>query len=208
MKKRLLLVATVLSFGVVVVMGHNRPYPNRTQDVFVQDAVVNFGALHPQPPVPLNHVVLPDEVSIFKQGTVTFVVNGDAHGIAIYPVSKNTTRTDIEEDLCQGGPAVCNLAAGTGALPYTVTDGHHEVVMETGTNPPDNRINSLPGQLFAAGAGVFLTGSTPTRVGTEVRYRFEKSGRYLVICMNRSHYINDYMFGFVNVQGGEDGLMR
>jgi hypothetical protein len=202
MKKHLLLVATALAFCAVVVMARNTPHI--TQDVFVQNAVIDFGALHPQPPVPLNHVLLPNEVSIFKQGTVTFIVNGEAHGVAIYPVSKNTTRADIEEDLCQGGPAVCNLGAGTGALHYVVTDGHGDVVMTTGTNPPDNRINSLPGQLFAAGAGVFLTGSTPTRAGTEVRYRFEKSGRYLVICMNRSHYINDYMFGFVNVQGGED----
>jgi hypothetical protein len=62
--------------------------------------------------------------------------------------------------------------------------------------------------MFSAGVGVFLTGSTPTRGGTEVRYRFEKSGRYLVICINRSHYINDWMFGFVNVQGGDDGSVR
>jgi hypothetical protein len=25
------------------------------------------------------------------------------------------------------------------------------------------------------------------------------TGRYLVICMNRSHYLNDWMFGFVDV---------
>jgi len=203
MKKLLLLVSAVLAFGVVVAMAHN------TRDLIhhgaVQEAEINFGSLHPQPPVPMNHVLLPDEVTIFKEGTVNFIMNGEAHGIAIYPVSKNTTRADIEEDLCQGGPAVCNLNAGTGALPYTVTDGNGDVVMETGTNPPTNRINWLPGQLFSAGEGVFLTGSTPTRGGTEVRYRFEKSGRYLVICMNRSHYINDYMFGFVNVQGGQDG---
>jgi hypothetical protein len=85
-------------------------------------------------------------------------------------------------------------------LPHTVTDGNGNVIMETGTNPPLNRIASGPGQMFSAGEGVFLTGSTATAVGTEVRYRFEKSGRYLVICINRSHFTNDWMFGFVNVQ--------
>ena len=31
------------------------------------------------------------------------------------------------------------------------------------------------------------------------RYRFEKTGRYLVLCINRVHFLNDWMFGFVNV---------
>jgi hypothetical protein len=31
--------------------------------------------------------------------------------------------------------------------------------------------------------------------------RFDSNGRYLVICMNRSHALNDHMFGFVNVVG-------
>jgi hypothetical protein len=26
-----------------------------------------------------------------------------------------------------------------------------------------------------------------------------------VICMNRVHFLNDWMFGFVNVVGGDDG---
>jgi len=35
-----------------------------------------------------------------------------------------------------------------------------------------------------------------------VRYRFADHGRYLVICINRVHSINDWMFGFVNVRYG------
>ena len=38
---------------------------------------------------------------------------------------------------------------------------------------------------------------------TQVQYRFEKTGRYLVICINRNHFINDGMFGFVDVVGGD-----
>jgi hypothetical protein len=54
-----------------------------------------------------------------------------------------------------------------------------------------------PGQLFSAGAGVLLTGSTPTR-RTHVRYRFVEDERYLVIC-NPVDSINAWMFGVVNV---------
>src|SRR5262245_998824 len=46
--------------------------------------IVNFGD-----PTALqgaaNQVVVPDEATILKGGTVTFVVNGPGHGIAIYP---------------------------------------------------------------------------------------------------------------------------
>jgi hypothetical protein len=33
-----------------------------------------------------------------------------------------------------------------------------------------------------------------------------KTGRYLVVCMNRAHFLNDHMFGFVNVvgEGGDE----
>jgi hypothetical protein len=44
-----------------------------------------------------------------------------------------------------------------------------------------------------------LVGSTATTRGAQVRYRFAEDGRYLAICINRVHAINDWMFGFVNV---------
>ena len=47
-----------------------------------------------------NQVVIPNEVTIDKGGTVTFVVNGPGHGIAIYPVSDNTTRSTIPSTDC------------------------------------------------------------------------------------------------------------
>ena len=54
-------------------------------------------------------------------------------------------------------------------------------------------------------AGAFLTGSAaPTTVGNRINVQFLKTGRYLVICMNRGHSLNDHMFGFVNVVGDED----
>ena len=72
---------------------------------------------------------------------------------------------------------------------------------------PDNRLWSEPGRLMSAGAHQFLNGGTiaadPTSNGQRVTYRFLKPGRYLVICMNRTHHLNDWMFGFVNVTGDD-----
>ena len=55
---------------------------------------------------------------------------------------------------------------------------------------------------MSAGGIQFLNGGTAVANGELVTYRFLKTGRYLVICINRSHFLNDWMFGFVNVVGG------
>ena len=169
----------------------------------VDDAVVQFGPEHPQPGQPLLHRLVPDEVSIHKGGTVLFVMNGGGHRVVIYPVSAHTTREDIEQDLCQGGVDVCNVAANTQNLRYLITDGKGDLVVDTETNLQQPFINYLPGQLLSV-AGVVLTGTSAAGApGHTVRYRFEKTGRYLVICATRSHSLNDWMFGFVNVVGTE-----
>ena len=67
--------------------------------------------------------------------------------------------------------------------------------------PTGNRVWSEPGRLMAAGGIQFLNGGTTAANGELLAYRFLKPGRYLVICMNRSHFLNDWMFGFVNVVG-------
>src|SRR6266850_2352015 len=87
----------------------------------VQDATVNFGQPQNQTPdaapvgAAVTHFLMPNDVTINKGGTVTFVVNGGGHGIAIHPVSKNTTRQDIAEDLCDGN----NNETGAG---HEITD--------------------------------------------------------------------------------------
>jgi hypothetical protein len=48
------------------------------------------------------------------------------------------------------------------------------------------------GTAAAGGAGTFL------------EFQFLENRRYLVICTNRGHALNDWMFGFVNV-GTHDG---
>jgi len=184
----------------------------------VQDAFVQFGQPQPQSIVPAEtHFLLPDDVRIFKGGTVTFVVNGGGHGIGIYPVSRNTSRDDIESQLCQGGPTVCNAAALTQNLNYEIKDGRGNLIILTGTNlqfarvdDPTDRLLSTSGQFVNEGGmtvvGAFLVGTTPTATGNHIQVRLTRPGRYLVVCQNRNHYLNDHMFGFVTVlnDDGED----
>jgi len=239
------------------------------------EVTVHFAMPQPQPAgagtpgTPANsstHFLLPDDVTVRKGGAVTFVVNGGGHAIAIHPVSKQTTREDIAEDLCQGGTndadrvgrnAVCNgtiitpnvdvngvptTVTGTDNLNYTITDGKGDVIIVTGFNltpataapattianprvddtvhthpllqtsgrSPGDTLN--PPAIANNPAGAFLTGTAinpatgAQTTGVRIRVQFAATGRYLVVCMNRSHLLNDHMFGFVNVVGeGNDG---
>jgi hypothetical protein len=228
---------------------------NGTNANVLTDAVVQFAMLvSPSPPAgslagTLTHFLTPDDVTIKKGGTVTFVVNNGGHGVAIYPVSKKTAREDIAEDLCQGPPGTAEsdraarftVCGGPQAnLNYDVTDGKGFLIIHSGANvnnatprvdDPTNRMLATSGAVRACGpgesepacdsgifganpAGGFLVGNVigiPTAtppvaplVGNRIVYRFIKSGRYLVICMNRAHLLNDHMFGFVNVVDDED----
>lgn len=247
------------------------------KDKAPQDVTVQFAMPQPQPPqagVPgspdnaSTHFLLPDDVSIRKGGTVTFVVNGGGHGLAIHEVSKKTTRDDIAGDLCQGPAgapeadrrarnAVCNatiqnqvmvggtaiLLNGTENLNYRIRDGKGELVVEPGFNinaansgqtavvvvnprvdDPDHTDRLLatsgaspgdvnnPAAIATNRAGAFLTGTafnpaaTPpvATAGNRIQVQFNRNGRYLVICMNRGHLLNDHMFGFVNVGDDDD----
>jgi plastocyanin len=240
----------------------------------IQDATVHFAMPQPQPPqagVPgspdnaSTHFLLPDDVTIRKGGTVTFVVNGGGHGIAIHEVNKKTTREDIAEDLCQGGTneadrrgrnAVCNGTilnplvdvngvstniTGTENLNYTISDARRDVIVSgfnlTAANsaPPtiiaNPRVDDTehshrvlatsgaspgdtmnPAAIANNRAGAFLVGTafnpaaTPpvATAGNRIQVTFNRNGRYLVVCMNRGHLLNDHMFGFVNVVGDGD----
>ena len=138
-------------------------------------------------------------------------------------MSKDTTRDDIGQFLCAGpdpsqtaDPSLlpCNLSATNANAAHLIADDHGDVVIDVTANVtnvhPDNRVWSEPGRLMSAGGVQFLNGGTvPTGTGPTggqlVSYRFLKNGRYLVTCMNRTHFLNDWMFGFVNVGGvGDD----
>lgn len=168
------------------------------------------------------HILTPGEVTIAKGGQVTFQIHGGGHAFAIYEVSPDTTREELGQFLCAGpDPATvtdttllqCNLSAANANDRHVVTDGRDDVVLIAAANVtnahPDNRVWSEPGRLMSAGGHQFLNGGTipagATSNGQLLTYRFLKTGRYLVICMNRVHFLNDWMFGFVNVVGGDDG---
>jgi hypothetical protein len=170
------------------------------------------------------HALIPNEVTIQKGGEVTFHVHGGGHGFAIYKVSKKTTRDDIGQQLCVGDdPATiplpgalhtCNNGLGLGGnanAPRQVLDAKDDVVLVVplnvapGTYPTTNRVWYEPGRLMSANAPAFLAGGTAAAPASEIlTYRFLKTGRYLVLCANRSHFFNDWMFGFVDVEGGDD----
>lgn len=190
--------------SVTLALAFALPLNVRTDHVQI-NTIVYFGD-----PVTLagtgNQVVVPDEVSIEKGQTVTFVVYGGGHGIAVYPVSSNTTRDEITAQLCAHDPVTnaCNDPAFANG-DHAIRDGKDNVIIMTGTNPPSTRVDDPTDRLFATSTqidnvpGVFLTGATATSPGTQLQFRFEKSGRYLAVCMNRNHYLSNWMFGFVNV---------
>ena len=157
------------------------------------------------------HVLDQPEVTIVKGGQVTFSVHNGGHAIAIYEVSKDTTRELIGQQVCpdtdpttlQPADHVCGPTNALNAnAAHVVTDGKGDVVLDVSANEtnvfPQNFVTYTPGRLMSAG-GVALNGN-----GQVVSYQFLKTGRYLVICMNRSHFLNDWMFGFVNVVGAAE----
>jgi hypothetical protein len=209
-RRTLLVIAAALAFPVALAGAGGLDEQDREKDNAPENVLVEFGSPHPQPvPAQLSHVLVPDEATIRERGTVTFRVNGGGHGIAIYPVSKRTTREDITEDLCVHDPAT-NLCVDPAFAneDHTITDGKHRRVIESGTNPPVVRLDDPTDRLLGTTTqiddvgGTFHPGTAAAGgPGTFIRFQFLKTGRYLVICMNRAHSLNDWMFGFVNVVG-------
>ena len=152
-------------------------------------------------------------------------MHGGGHGITIWEVSEGTTRPGIGKFLCNGpDPSTvndvtqlaCNLSASNANASHVISDAKGKVVVMVSANVtnqhPDNRVWYEPGRLMSAGGRQFLNGGTipagATSDGQLISYRFLEPGRYLVMCMNRTHALNDWMFGFVNVTedgGAEDG---
>lgn len=169
------------------------------------------------------HLLEPNHVTIAKDGEVSFNIHGGGHGFAIYRIDKKTTRDEIGQQLCAGDdPATiptaaaathaCNNALGLGGnanLARQLVDAGDDVVLVVPANantfPTTNRVWSEPGRLMSANAPAFLQGGTAAApVGEILTYRFLKTGRYLVLCANRSHFFNDWMFGFVDVEDDDN----
>jgi len=176
------------------------------------DVVVQFGSPTNLAGGAPNQIVVPDEVTVRNGGRVTFIVNGPGHGLAIYAVSKDTTRDDISAQLCPHDP-VTNACTDPGFAnaDHAIHDAKGGVIIQTDTNPPTARINDPTDRLFATSIQIeavptpFLTGTAApgftTNPGTAVQYQFTATGRYLVMCVNRAHALSNWMFGFVKVVG-------
>jgi plastocyanin len=129
---------------------------------------------------------------------------------------------------------VAVVVVGTQNLDYSITDGKDDLIIHTGFNAATqvnprvddtehtHRLLGTSGRVRTCGpgeaapncdasapganpAGALLTGSAPPATpGNRINVQFMKTGRYLVICMNRAHSLNDHMFGFVSVVGDGD----
>jgi hypothetical protein len=187
--------AAVVVLGILTALPHvastqQDPAQNLVERTRVTDGVeVQFG--DPTQTGPASRKMVPNEVTISKRDTVTFHVNGVGHGIAIYPVSKNTTREHIASQLCDGVIPGCSAMAAR-----DIRDGSDRVVITIDSGGQSVWIDSQEGQLVSVNSRpLFLVG------GTVLRVRFHEHGRYLAVCMNRAHTVNDAMFGFINVEG-------
>jgi plastocyanin len=87
---------------------------------------------------------------------------------------------------------------------------HSDRLLATSGRSPGDTAN--PPAIANNPAGAFLVGTafnpaaTPpvATAGNRIQVTFNRNGRYLVVCMNRSHLLNDHMFGFVTVVGDDD----
>ena len=235
MRFRLALIAAAIAAAPLISLAQNGDLTHQkpvTPNANVDFGVLPTAAIGPSPCLQagaiggptdpcsfLLHHLTPEEVTIEKGGQVTFQIHGGGHAMAMYEVSKNTTRDDIGAFLCGDDDptkmtdpaqhAGCNLSLQSDAA-RNILDGKGDVVIEVsaGSNAgphPGNRVWYEPGRLMSMGGMQFLNGGTipagPTSNGQLITYRFLKTGRYLVHCMNRTHFLNDWMFGFVNVTG-------
>ena len=233
MRLRFLLVVAIVALSGAAFAQHRDVTHDQPA---VANAVVDFGQFASTPLGPLPclqtggiagatdpctyklHRLIPEEVTIFKDGQVTFQVHGGGHAMAIYEVSKDTSREELGQFLCAGVdpdsitlPTLhrCNLTTPAGianaSAAHVITDGKGDVVIVASPNitnaHPDNRVWYEENRLMFVGGNQFLNGGTTAVNGELITYRFLKTGRYLVICANRSHLLNDWMFGFVNVTG-------
>jgi hypothetical protein len=176
MKHRGTIVIGALALAMAVVVpaigrAHDKDKDNKAP----MDAVVQFAHLVSPAPAAgslagtLTHFLNPDDVTIAKGGTVTFVINNGGHGVAIYPVDKKTTRQDIAEDLCQGPAgtdesdraARFTVCGGPQAnLNYDITDAKGDLIIRSGTNlesprldDPTNRLLGTSGRVRTCGPG-------------------------------------------------------
>jgi len=230
MQVKALLVAAALAAapGVAFAQSDHQHTPGAPESAMVDFGVLPAGPIGPLPCLQSGaiggpadpcsyklHHLTPEESAVDKGGEITFQFHGGGHAFAIYEVDKKVTREDIGQFLCPGlDPSTiadpddhpCNLSVDNAAAQHLIVAGNDTLIVPANvTNAhPDNRVWVVDGRLMSAGGRQFMNGGAipagATSDGQLVTFRFEKNGRYLIICMNRVHFLNDWMFGFVNVK--------
>ena len=126
------------------------------------------------------------------------------------PLDRVATPTDRTRNVHLLLPRVAKIKAG-GAVNFIVSGFHEPTIYDAGTQPGDiNTALLVPGStppgLIDDPQGRIFRGLDP-RTQTQDRVesvRFTKPGTYLVICAVHPHFVNDGMFGFVEVTDGDD----
>lgn len=132
----------------------------------------------PGPPPGNVHKLIPYEVTVKVGGTVNFVISG-LHQIIVY---------------------------GPGTKPEQINAGLTRPTQ--GVPPGVPLINDTVNRLYAGLDPSTVHGGppqsrTPLLERTEA-VQFTGKGRHLVICGVRPHFVNDNMYGWVKVVGGEE----
>lgn len=133
----------------------------------------------PQPPGPPRgngHLVIPHEVTVKVGGTVNYIIAG-LHQIIVYAPGKRP------EDVNTAALRPTQVPPGPPLINDTVDRlyaGPDPTTLRSGHNPPAN----------------------PLLDRVEV-VQFNQPGLHLVICGVLPHFVNDQMYGWVKVVGGE-----
>lgn len=108
-------------------------------------------------------------------------------------------------------PNLVTIKAG-GSVNFVISGGHTLSIYDNGTRPQDIDIVSIEPPPAPTSAGGVLSDAnrriyrgadfTGRRDGVEV-VKFANPGTYLVICARKNHFVNDNMFGFVQVEAGQ-----
>jgi hypothetical protein len=162
-------------------------------------ATVSFGAwqtdppLNRFPPAPSNdrrrneHQLIPGKVKIKPGGTVNFIISG-LHNVVVY--DHGTQPEDINPD---ANPDAVTTGPTPSPPVQVIDDPAHRIYR--GLDPslqPLERTSSLK--------------PTPEFLQDRVEAVWfpKKPGTYLVICGIRGHFVDDRMFGFVEVEETDD----
>ena len=158
------------------------------------NATVSFGQWQTDPPLdrfppsPANdrlrneHQLIPHTVKIKAGGTVNFIISG-LHNVVVY--DDGTQPEDIDPD---ANPEAVTTGPTPSPAVRVIDDPTHRLY-----RGPDPSLQPLERASSLKATSEFLQDRVEV-------VHFPKPGAYLVICGIHGHFVNDRMFGFVEVE--------